>query len=32
MLGEWAKRDAKAVKNWVASNQVPESVARRFSK
>lgn len=32
MLGEWAKRDAAAVKNWVASNQVPESVARRFNR
>lgn len=31
MLGEWAKRDAAAVKNWVATNQVPESVARRFN-
>jgi hypothetical protein len=32
MLGEWAKRDANAVKNWVASNQVPGSVASRFKK
>jgi hypothetical protein len=32
MLGEWAKRDVSAVKNWVASNQVPESVARRFKR
>lgn len=32
MLGEWAKRDANAVKNWVAANQVPESVARRFKR
>lgn len=32
MLGEWAKRDANAVKNWVASNQVPNSVASRFKK
>jgi hypothetical protein len=32
MLGEWAKRDATAVKDWVASNQVPESVARRFKR
>ena len=30
MLGEWAKRDAAAVRNWVANNQVPESVTRRF--
>lgn len=32
MLGEWAKRDAGAVKNWVASNNVPGSVASRFKK
>ena len=32
MLGEWAKRDAAAVRNWVANNQVPESVARRFNR
>lgn len=32
MLGEWAKRDAGAVKTWVADNQVPESVARRFNR
>lgn len=32
MLGEWAKRDAAAVKSWVASNQVPESVMRRFGR
>ena len=32
MLGEWAKRDANAVKNWVASNNVPGSVANRFKK
>ena len=30
MLGEWAKRDAGAVKNWVASNNVPGSVSKRF--
>lgn len=32
MLGEWAKRDAAAVKSWVASNQVPESVFKRFGR
>lgn len=32
MLGEWARRDPAAVKNWVASNQVPNSVAQRFSR
>lgn len=30
MLGEWARRDANAVKNWVANNNVPNSVAQRF--
>lgn len=30
MLGEWARRDANAVKNWVANNPVPDSVAQRF--
>lgn len=30
MLGEWARRDANAVKNWVANNPVPNSVAQRF--
>jgi hypothetical protein len=32
MLGEWARRDAAAVKNWIANNQVPESVVRRFGR
>jgi hypothetical protein len=32
MLGEWAKRDAAAVKNWVASNAVPDTVQRRFNR
>ena len=32
MLGEWAKRDAAAVKNWVANNSVPQSVANRFKR
>lgn len=32
MLGEWAQRDAAAVKQWVASNNVPPDVLRRFSR
>lgn len=32
MLGDWARRDANAVKNWVANNPVPDSVANRFKK
>lgn len=32
MLGEWSKRDAAAVKNWVANNTVPQSVSRRFGQ
>ena len=32
MLGEWAQKDATAVKQWVASNNVPADVARRFSR
>ncbi len=32
MLGEWAKRDAGAVKLWVANNPVPASVTRRFTR
>jgi hypothetical protein len=32
MLGEWAQRDATAVKQWVASNEVPQDVRRRFSR
>lgn len=32
MLGEWARRDAAAVKNWVANNSVPQSVANRFNR
>ncbi|MBC8128203.1 MAG: hypothetical protein H8M99_13765 [Gloeobacteraceae cyanobacterium ES-bin-144] len=31
MLGEWQKRDAAAVKTWVASNTVPQSVSQRFN-
>jgi len=30
MLGEWARRDPAAVKNWVANNPVPGSVSQRF--
>jgi hypothetical protein len=30
MLGEWAKRDPAAVKNWVANNHVPATVTKRF--
>jgi hypothetical protein len=32
MLGEWAQRDAAAVRQWVASNEVPADVLRRFSR
>ena len=32
MLGEWAQHDATAVKQWVASNNVPADVLRRFSR
>lgn len=32
MLGDWARRDADAVRNWVASNDVPEDVQRRFTR
>lgn len=32
MLGEWARRDPNAVRNWVASNEVPPSVAQRFRR
>jgi hypothetical protein len=32
MLGEWAQRDASAVKQWVTSNNVPPDVLRRFSR
>lgn len=32
MLGEWAQKDATAVRQWVASNRVPEDVVRRFSR
>ena len=32
MLGEWAQRDAAAVKQWVASNNVPGDIRQRFSR
>ena len=32
MLGEWAQRDAVAVKQWVAANNVPPDIAKRFSR
>lgn len=32
MLGEWAQKDAAAVKQWVTSNNVPPDIARRFSR
>jgi hypothetical protein len=32
MLGDWSRRDAAAVKNWIANNEVPPSVARRFGR
>ncbi|MCX6874686.1 MAG: hypothetical protein NTW21_12900 [Verrucomicrobia bacterium] len=32
MLGEWAKRDAGAVKTWVSNNAVPPDVLRRFTR
>lgn len=30
MLGEWAQKDAAAVKQWVAANTVPDDIRRRF--
>jgi hypothetical protein len=32
MLGEWAKRDAAAVRTWVSNNAVPADVLRRFTR
>jgi hypothetical protein len=32
MLGEWARSDAAAVKQWVAANQVPADIRQRFSR
>lgn len=32
MLGEWAQRDAAAVKQWVSTNNVPADVLQRFSR
>ncbi|MGD7652114.1 MAG: hypothetical protein ACQCXQ_02785 [Verrucomicrobiales bacterium] len=31
MLGNWAKRDPQAVREWVATNEVPRDVQRRFA-
>jgi hypothetical protein len=30
MLGDWSKKDPAAVKNWVATNQVPAQVSKKF--
>ncbi len=32
MLAGWAQKDAAAVREWVATNEVPEDVRRRFSR
>ena len=32
MLGDWAKRDAGAVRSWVAENDVPDNIRKRFSR
>lgn len=32
MLGEWSRRDAAVVRDWVANNEVPQSVSRRFNR
>jgi len=32
MLGNWARNDQNAVRNWVAANNVPENVRQRFSR
>ncbi len=32
MLGNWANRDAAAVRQWVATNDVPADIQRRFSR
>ena len=32
MLSDWGRRDSNAMKQWVASNDVPPEIARRFSK
>lgn len=32
MLGEWAQKDPAAVKQWVATNNVPDSVRQRFAR
>lgn len=30
MLGEWAQKDAAAVKQWVTANNVPDDIRRRY--
>lgn len=30
MLGEWAQKDAASVKQWVAANNVPDDIRKRF--
>ncbi len=32
MLGNWARRDKDAVRSWVAENEVPDNVRKRFSR
>ncbi len=32
MLGEWAQKDAPAVRKWVASNKVPPEILHHFSR
>ena len=32
MLGNWAQKDPAAVRNWVAQNEVPDNVRKRFIK
>lgn len=32
MLGNWARKDAGAVRNWVAENNVPDTIRQRFSR
>ena len=32
MLGSWARKDKDAVRNWVAENDVPDNIRKRFSR
>jgi hypothetical protein len=32
MIGDWARRDAAAARQWVANNDVPEDIQRRFNR